>query len=187
MERPAYIGVCAEQGCVGDGLAGFGIELRDLSKICRMVSWDRPRADAVGGEETVRHADRDGVNAWTTGDCRDKWEGGGEVPHWMGFCGCRLGKVPLWEHAFDVLLLMCHNDVMKRTTVVLDDDLLERLRAIARREEVSLATVMREGLEWRAAQAERTPRFIAAGRSTEPPHDTGRRAGELNYTPRSWR
>jgi predicted transcriptional regulator len=76
---------------------------------------------------------------------------------------------------------------MKRTTVVLDDDLLKRLRAIARREEVSLGTVMRQGLEWRAAQGERKPRFISTGRSRKPPQDTGRRAGELDYAPRSWR
>jgi len=33
----------------------------------------------------------------------------------------------------------------------------------------------------------RTLRFLAAGASTQPPFDTGRRAGEIAYTPRSWR
>ena len=30
-------------------------------------------------------------------------------------------------------------------------------------------------------------RFIAAGASTEEPHDVGRRAGEIAFEPRSWR
>lgn len=76
---------------------------------------------------------------------------------------------------------------MKRTTIVASEELLDRLRAIADEEGVSLAEVVRQGLEWRAAQASRRPRFIASGRSTTPPHDTGRRAGDLEYTPRSWR
>ena len=53
----------------------------------------------------------------------------------------------------------------------------------------------REGVEkaleaWRAtreAEPRRTLRFIGAGASTEPPADTARRAGELDYEPRSWR
>lgn len=44
--------------------------------------------------------------------------------------------------------------------------------------------------EWRAnqARAERRPlSFISSGASSEPPYDTGRRAGEIAYEPRSWR
>jgi hypothetical protein len=43
---------------------------------------------------------------------------------------------------------------------------------------------------WRAHQGEgapRTVRFIAAGVSSGEPRDTGRRAGEIAYEPRSWR
>jgi hypothetical protein len=41
---------------------------------------------------------------------------------------------------------------------------------------------------WRAtSQRRRALRFIGAGASTEPPTDTGRRAGEMEYRPRSWR
>ena len=42
---------------------------------------------------------------------------------------------------------------------------------------------------WRASEAAkpRTLRFVGAGASTEAPSDTGRRAGELPYEPRSWR
>jgi hypothetical protein len=76
---------------------------------------------------------------------------------------------------------------MKRTTIMAPEDLLERLHAIARAEGLSLAEVMRQGLEMRAAQPAKRPRFFGAGRSTEPPFDAGRRAGEIQYTPGSWR
>jgi predicted transcriptional regulator len=75
---------------------------------------------------------------------------------------------------------------MKRITIRAPEDLLERLRSIARREHVSLAEVIRQALEWRAEQSAGKPGFIAAGRSTEP-HDAAREAGDLDYTPRSWR
>jgi Ribbon-helix-helix protein, copG family len=76
---------------------------------------------------------------------------------------------------------------MRRTTIMADEQLLERLRAIARREHLSLAEVIRQALELRAAQPARTLRFIAAGESTAEPRDMARRASELNFEPRSWR
>jgi hypothetical protein len=74
---------------------------------------------------------------------------------------------------------------MKRTTIVAPEDLLSRLRAIARQENVSLAEVIRQGLELRARQPMRRPRFVAVGRSSQPPEDTARRAGEMQFAPRS--
>jgi hypothetical protein len=76
---------------------------------------------------------------------------------------------------------------VKRTTIMADEELLERLRAVARRERLSLAEVIRQGLEWRAAQVGRPLRFIAAGASADPPHDTARRAGDITYEPPPWR
>ena len=76
---------------------------------------------------------------------------------------------------------------MKRTTIMADDELLERLRAVARREQLSLAEVIRQGLEWRAAQADRPLRFIGAGAAQESPYDTARQAGEIVFDPTSWR
>jgi hypothetical protein len=67
------------------------------------------------------------------------------------------------------------------------DELLERLRAIARRERRPLAEVIREGLEWRARQRPPRLRFIGAGASDAPPHDAARRSDEAPYEPRSWR
>jgi hypothetical protein len=75
---------------------------------------------------------------------------------------------------------------MKRTTIMADEELLERLREVARRERVPLARVIREGLEWRARQEAIGPGFIGAGASS-PPHDTAPRASEAPYEPRSWR
>ena len=76
---------------------------------------------------------------------------------------------------------------MKRTTIMAPEELLDQLRAIADDEGISLGEAIRQGLELRAAQHCRRPRFIASGRSTERPHDAGRRAGDLEYLPRSWR
>jgi hypothetical protein len=76
---------------------------------------------------------------------------------------------------------------MKRTTVMADEAVLDRLQTIARREGVSLAEVIRQGLELRANQERRKPKSFGAGASTEPPFDTARRAGEIEYEPGSWR
>ena len=38
-----------------------------------------------------------------------------------------------------------------------------------------------------AASTKQTPRFVAAGMSADPPHDTARRADESPFAPRSWR
>ena len=80
-----------------------------------------------------------------------------------------------------------YNDAMKRTTIVAPEELLERVRAVAREEETSVADIVRQALEWRVSQPGRTFHFVGAGESSEPPHDTGRRAGDMSYQPRSWR
>lgn len=76
---------------------------------------------------------------------------------------------------------------MRRTTIMASDELLERLRAIAREERRSLADVIREGLEWRASKRPPRPRFIGAGAASEPPFDTARQAADAPFSPRSWR
>jgi hypothetical protein len=75
---------------------------------------------------------------------------------------------------------------MKRTTIVAPEELLERLHVIAQEENTSLADVIRQALEWRASQT-RTFHFIGSGESSEPPHDMGRRVGDVTFSPRSWR
>ncbi len=59
-----------------------------------------------------------------------------------------------------------------------DDRLLDQLRAIALDEQVSLAEVIREGLEWRVRTRRRVPSFIGATATGEPGHATGSRAEE---------
>jgi len=76
---------------------------------------------------------------------------------------------------------------MKRTTIMADEDLLDRLQRIAQQEGVSLAEVIREGLELRARQRRRLPRSFGVGAASEPPYDMARRAGELDFTAESWR
>jgi hypothetical protein len=76
---------------------------------------------------------------------------------------------------------------MRRTTIVAEGELLDRLRAIARQEGISLAEVIRQGMELRANQDTRNPRFVGAGASTEQPFDTARRAGEIEYESGTWR
>lgn len=70
---------------------------------------------------------------------------------------------------------------MSRTTIVADDELLDRLRAIAKTEGVSLGEVIRQGLEWRAQTKRRPPSFIGAVTSPGGPHDVARRVKEILY------
>jgi len=76
---------------------------------------------------------------------------------------------------------------MKRTTIMADNELLDRLREIARREGCSLGAVIREGLELRVRQRPRRPSFIGAFASEDGPHDLGERSADLPYEPLSWR
>ena len=60
-----------------------------------------------------------------------------------------------------------------------DDALLDRLRAIAKEEGVSLCEVIRQGLEWRARLRSRPPSFVGAAPSEGGPHEAARRVDEL--------
>ena len=68
---------------------------------------------------------------------------------------------------------------MSRTTIMADDELLDELRAIAKDEGISLAEVMRQGLEWRATTRRRVPSFIGAVTSDDGVTDASRRVDEL--------
>ena len=76
---------------------------------------------------------------------------------------------------------------MRRTTIMAEDALLDRLRAIARDEGLSLAEVIREGMELRAQRSRPPVTFIGIGRSGRRGHDTAQRSGEMTFVPRSWR
>jgi hypothetical protein len=76
---------------------------------------------------------------------------------------------------------------VKRITINVHEELLERLREVARREGLSLAAVIRQGLEWRVAQTGAPLRFVATGASSGRPDDVGRQAGEMPFEPVAWR
>ena len=70
---------------------------------------------------------------------------------------------------------------MVRTTIMADDELLDRLRVIALAEEISLGEVIRQGLEWRAQTKRRPPSFIGAITTPGGPHDIASRVKEILY------
>jgi len=68
---------------------------------------------------------------------------------------------------------------MVRTTIMADEALLDELRAIAKSEGISLAEVIRQGLEWRMRTRRRIPSFIGVVSSEGEPRDTASRDEEL--------
>lgn len=76
---------------------------------------------------------------------------------------------------------------MRRTTIMADDALLDRLRSIARAEGVSLAEIIREGMELRAQRSRPALTFIGSIATGKPGHRTAEEAGEMQFTPRPWR
>lgn len=68
-----------------------------------------------------------------------------------------------------------------------EDALLERLRAIAAEEGVSLAEVIREGMELRAQRSRPALTFVGSIATGRPGHRTADSAGDLRPAPRSWR
>jgi hypothetical protein len=76
---------------------------------------------------------------------------------------------------------------MRRTTIMADDALLDRLRTIAHEEGVSLAEVIREGMELRAQRSRPALTFVGSIATGRPGHRTSEAAAELRPAPRSWR
>ena len=67
-----------------------------------------------------------------------------------------------------------------------DEILLEQLRRIAREERISLAEVIRQGMELRVRRQPVPLSFIASG-AGERAGTTGRDAGEIAFEPEPWR
>ncbi len=65
---------------------------------------------------------------------------------------------------------------MKRTTMVLPEDLLRRLRLLAAERGVSVSSIVREALEEKAASSRPKPKSLGMGDSGHT--DTARRIGE---------
>ena len=76
---------------------------------------------------------------------------------------------------------------MKRTTIVAEEELLERLRAIARRERLSLGEVIRQGLEWRSRQTPKRRLAFIGVVDDDGFGDTAAWSAEAPFEPLSWR
>lgn len=74
---------------------------------------------------------------------------------------------------------------MRRTTIMTDEDVLERLQALARERRVSFAQVVREALDEKAKEFRPKPRGIGMFSSGRP--DGSRQADEGAIPPVSWR
>ena len=79
----------------------------------------------------------------------------------------------------------CYYRGMKRTTISLPDELLQRLRLIAAERRTSIASLIREALEEKARSYRPPPRRVGVGASGHV--DTARRSAEERVEPRSWR
>jgi len=75
---------------------------------------------------------------------------------------------------------------MQRTTIMAPEELLEKLRRIAAEQRVSLAQVIREALEERAARQRPKPKSLGIGASGYT--DTSELASDWHlYRPPDWR
>lgn len=74
---------------------------------------------------------------------------------------------------------------MQRTTISLPERLLERLRLIAAERRTSMAAVVREALEEKAASHRPRPKSLGIGDSGR--SDIASSAGDMRIPPLSWR
>jgi metal-responsive CopG/Arc/MetJ family transcriptional regulator len=74
---------------------------------------------------------------------------------------------------------------MRRTTIVLPEELIERLHRVAAERGVSTSHLIREAIEEKLSLHRPKPRSLGIGASGHP--DTARQAGDVRPEPRSWR
>ena len=74
---------------------------------------------------------------------------------------------------------------MKRTTISISEELLQRLRMIAAERGTSIAALVREALEEKTRNYRPRPRSLGVGASGQ--MDTARRTADERVEPRSWR
>lgn len=74
---------------------------------------------------------------------------------------------------------------MHRTTLMLPEDVRDRLRRLAADRGVSMATVIREAIDEKVDKARPLPRSLGIGASGSA--DTARRTAEERPEPRAWR
>jgi hypothetical protein len=74
---------------------------------------------------------------------------------------------------------------VERTTIVAPEALLERLRLLAHARGMSMAAVIREAMEEKAATYRPRPRSLGVGASGRT--DTARQTADERPVPRAWR
>jgi predicted DNA-binding ribbon-helix-helix protein len=74
---------------------------------------------------------------------------------------------------------------MTRTTVSLDEETLRELRKIAAERGISIAALVREGIEQAVSNHRPRPRSLGVGASGHT--DTARLSGDQRPEPRQWR
>ena len=74
---------------------------------------------------------------------------------------------------------------MNRTTLMLPDEVRDRLRRLAADRGVSMATLVREAIDEKMERMRPTPRSLGVGASGAT--DTARRTGDERPEPREWR
>ena len=74
---------------------------------------------------------------------------------------------------------------MRRTTIMVSEELLERLRQVAAERGTSMATVIREALEEKLKSYRPRPRSLGIGASGY--NNTARRTARERPAPRAWR
>jgi hypothetical protein len=74
---------------------------------------------------------------------------------------------------------------MRRTTIVISDDTLQKLRRVAAERGTSMAAVIREALEEKVRNHRPRPRSLGVGASGYT--DTAARAADERPVPRAWR
>ena len=79
----------------------------------------------------------------------------------------------------------CYRARMRRTTISIPDELLQRLRVIAAKRRTSIAALVREALEEKAKSYHARPLSLGIGDSGQ--NDTARRTADERPEPRPWR
>lgn len=74
---------------------------------------------------------------------------------------------------------------MERTTIMLPDELLHRLRLVAAEQRTSMAALIREAIEDKVQGYHPRPRSLGIAASGH--NDTARRASDERPAPRTWR
>jgi metal-responsive CopG/Arc/MetJ family transcriptional regulator len=74
---------------------------------------------------------------------------------------------------------------MARTTISLEDQMLQELHRLADERRISMAALIREAVEQKLAGQRPKPRSLGIGASGK--RDTARRAGDERPEPRTWR